>query len=171
MTKPELKQALIFHHLNFLNLIEAIPDKDVHATIQGKWSASQQLEHILKSVAPVRVAFFLPAYLLKMFFGTSNRPTRSYEELVVKYQAKLSAGGKAPSWFVPSGQSKEINRLAARLRNSIQSLVGRIDPFSEKELDQLLMPHPLLGKLTLREMLYFTIYHVQHHQKQIDLKG
>lgn len=25
-------------------------------------------------------------------------------------------------------------------------------------------PHPLLGKLTLREMMFFTIYHVQHHE-------
>jgi hypothetical protein len=29
------------------------------------------------------------------------------------------------------------------------------------------LPHPLLGKLTLREMIYFTIYHVQHHHKLV----
>ncbi len=42
----------------------------------------------------------------------------------------------------------------------------RVDSFSEAQLDALILPHPLLGKLTLREMLYFTIYHVQHHEKQ-----
>jgi hypothetical protein len=34
-------------------------------------------------------------------------------------------------------------------------------------LDLLILPHPLLGKLTLREMLYFTLYHVEHHEKQV----
>ena len=40
----------------------------------------------------------------------------------------------------------------------------RIDSFSEKDLDNYILPHPLLGKLTIREMLFFTIYHVQHHE-------
>jgi hypothetical protein len=25
------------------------------------------------------------------------------------------------------------------------------------------LPHPLLGKLTVREMLFFTLYHQRHH--------
>lgn len=33
------------------------------------------------------------------------------------------------------------------------------------ELDKYILPHPLLGKLTIREMMYFTIYHVEHHKK------
>jgi hypothetical protein len=30
------------------------------------------------------------------------------------------------------------------------------------------LPHPLLGKLTLREMLYFTAYHADHHRHSIE---
>ena len=32
-----------------------------------------------------------------------------------------------------------------------------------KDLDVYILPHPLLGKVTLREMLYFTIHHNEHH--------
>ena len=169
MDKAQLKQALTFHHSNFLNLIESIPDKDFHVGIGGKWSTSQQLEHIIKSIGPVRLAFFLPASILKMVFGTSNRPSRSYEGLVEKYLGKLSAGGKAPPRFIPSGQTTEVRANATKLRHLTESLADNVDSFSEKQLDFLLLPHPLLGKLTLREMLYFTIYHVQHHHKQIRL--
>lgn len=35
--------------------------------------------------------------------------------------------------------------------------------WSDPQLDQYLAPHPLLGKLTLRELGYFTIYHTEHH--------
>jgi len=40
--------------------------------------------------------------------------------------------------------------------------------YSEQDLDELILPHPLLGKLTLREMMYFTMYHVLHHHKSIE---
>ena len=36
------------------------------------------------------------------------------------------------------------------------------------DLDAVLLPHPLLGKLTVREMLFFTVYHVQHHRALVE---
>jgi hypothetical protein len=30
-------------------------------------------------------------------------------------------------------------------------------------LERIRLPHPLLGRLTTREMLFFTLYHNQHH--------
>jgi len=35
--------------------------------------------------------------------------------------------------------------------------------WKEPQLDQYIAPHPLLGKITLRELCYFTIYHTKHH--------
>jgi hypothetical protein len=35
--------------------------------------------------------------------------------------------------------------------------------WSEAELDRYTLPHPLLGDLTMREMLCFTLYHNQRH--------
>jgi hypothetical protein len=44
-------------------------------------------------------------------------------------------------------------------------LVNNLHKWSEKNLDNTAVPHPLIGKLTLRKMLYFTIYHMKHHLK------
>jgi len=33
-------------------------------------------------------------------------------------------------------------------------------------VDQYQLPHPVLGKLTIREMLFFTIYHNLRHASQ-----
>jgi hypothetical protein len=38
-----------------------------------------------------------------------------------------------------------------------------LDRWSEAALDSVQMPHPLLGRLTAREMIFFTLYHNQHH--------
>ena len=43
-------------------------------------------------------------------------------------------------------------------------LIGNIEKkWSDAKLDKYIAPHPLLGKITLRELAYFTIYHIQHH--------
>jgi len=35
--------------------------------------------------------------------------------------------------------------------------------WSELQMDRIRLPHPVLGKLSVREMLFFTLYHNQHH--------
>ena len=46
------------------------------------------------------------------------------------------------------------------MRKLINALQTKWD---DKQLDKYLAPHPLLGKITLRELSYFTIYHTEHH--------
>jgi DinB superfamily len=165
---PELQQQLTEGHGQFIRTIQNVADADFAKSVNNKWTAGQQIEHIIKSVAPVNMAFALPGFMLKMMFGKANRPSRTYDQLVEKYHAKLNQGGRAPGRFVPA--SVRVSQRAAlikKLEHVTQSLSKRIEDFSEEQLDLLLLPHPLLGKLTLREMIYFTIYHAGHHERQV----
>ena len=47
-------------------------------------------------------------------------------------------------------------------------LISKMERWKDVDLDRYLLPHPLLGKITLREMLYFTTFHIQHHQQTIE---
>ena len=58
--------------------------------------------------------------------------------------------------------------MSTTLRDLIKRLSARVDRWSDEDLDNTLLPHPLLGKLTVREMLFFTIHHVQHHQRLVE---
>lgn len=168
MSIPELQQKLRESHVHFIGTISRVSDADFTKSVNQKWTAGQQLDHIIKSVAPVNQAFALPAFVLKLLFGKTNRPSRTYDQLVEKYQAKLAAAGKAPGRFVP-GSVNATQRAAfvRKLEKLVGSLSARTEGFSEEQLDLLILPHPLLGKLTLREMIYFTIYHAGHHEKQV----
>lgn len=168
MNKSEIQQQLRESHARFIKQIVGLSDQDFLRSSNGKWTAGQQLEHIIKSVRPVTLAFSLPRFMLKIAFGKANRPSRSYDGLVEKYQAKLAQGGKAPGRFVPNTVVvADRDKLSRKLQALIDSLISQFDSFSEEQLDLLILPHPLMGKLTLREMLYFTIYHVGHHKKQV----
>jgi hypothetical protein len=168
MKIAELQQKLNDSHAQFIRTIQNVSDDDFTISVNNKWTAGQQLDHIIKSVAPVALAFALPGFMLKMSFGKANRSSRTYDQLVEKYKGKLSAGGKAPGRFVPiSVAAQHRDKLNKKLLKLTLSLTDRMEGFSETQLDLLLLPHPLLGKLTLREMIYFTIYHAGHHEKQV----
>lgn len=168
MTKSEALQHLRHSHFRFIKLIDSLSDNDFLHSTNGKWTPGQQLEHIIKSVSPVNLAFILPGFVLRIAFGKANRPSKSYEGLVEKYHAKLAAGGKSSAPFIPKRVALEHReKLVKKLQGLTNSLADRAELLSENQLDTFLLPHPLLGKLTLREMIYFTSYHAEHHEKQI----
>lgn len=167
MTKPEIQKLLVENYAAFLAIMRQMPDLQAHMAAPGKWSPAQQAEHLVKSVRPVTMALRLPKFLLPMLFGKSNRPSRTFEELVAKYQSKLAAGGTASRPFVP-GVPRSLPGVYRRLGHTVDVLCQQLERFSEAELDILILPHPLLGKLTLREMLYFTAYHARHHQLAVE---
>ena len=165
MEKPALVAQLTEQYRAFLSHLDRLEATTWLLQPNGKWSAGQQLDHIVRAVKPVSLAFGLPKWVPRLLFGRANRPSRSYDALVEKYKSKLAAGAKASSMFVPPpAQWEDKAAQMATLEKTVANLTKRLQRFSETELDNLLLPHPILGKLTLREMLYFTIYHVQHHK-------
>jgi len=166
MTKTIISEQLTANHAAFIKHILSLNDVAFMTSDNGKWTPGQQMDHIFRSVSPINFAFSLPKILLRLFFGKANRPSKSYEDLVKKYHSKLENGGRATGRFVPKAvplSQREL--LKNKLSKTVEQLTRKIDRLTEAQLDELLLPHPLLGKLTLREMLYFTMYHVKHHSK------
>lgn len=170
MEKSTINQFLTTQHAAFLHIIRSLSEEDYLLAKNGKWTAGQQLDHIRRSVQPVALAFGLPAWTLRLLFGKANRTSRSYDALVEKYHQKLAAGYIASRRYVPPPTVglKEREKLAATLEKQVQQLNRRLVKYSENQLDTLLLPHPLLGKLTMREMLYFTAYHVEYHRRALE---
>jgi DinB superfamily len=140
-------------------------------SMNGKWSVGQNLDHLIRSLTPVNQALLLPSFVLRMLFGKPNRPGRNYQELVDRYHQKLAAGGAASGRFIPpivSWEQKESKVADFNLQKD--RMVKRLGSWSEEQLDQYLLPHPLLGKITLREMLFFSAYHIQHHTQLLKVR-
>lgn len=168
MNTLELAEQLEIQYRSFRQLLGSLNENEFLDAAPGKWSAGQQLDHLCRSVAPLNLAFRLPDFALRMLFGSANRPSKSYEALVEKYQSRLEEGGRASGRYVPGPVAwKSREKYMARLEQSVTNLKQVVMQLEDSQLDSLLLPHPLLGKLTLREMLYFTLYHAQHHQNAI----
>lgn len=169
MDCSEISAALFRNHEAFIARVLEVPMHLREASRNGKWTPAQHLDHILRAVQPVSLALLVPRWFLRRRFGKPNRKPRDYEALVARYKEKLAAGGRASGRFVPPPvPASKVASIAAKLKDSVATLTRRVNGWSERDLDTVLLPHPLLGKLTVREMLFFTIYHAAHHQELVE---
>ena len=142
---------------------------DVFFAPQGdRWSPAEHVRHLRKSSAPLVQAYGLPRVVLRVLFGRARRPSRGFVELREVYRSALAAGGQAGR-FAPSREPSPADppRRQAEILGAWQltnaALLHRIEVWRDTSLDTVQLPHPLLGKLTAREMLQFTAYHTTHH--------
>jgi DinB superfamily len=168
MNKPEILQKLAEGFSLVDETLRKADNAIFYIRKDNKWSIAENCKHLSLSVKPLNTAFSLPNFAL-LFFGKLNRPARNYDEMVEKYLQKLAEGAVATSQFVPEKISVENSKedLIQEIKKINDSFLKKVDDFTEDDLDKYLIPHPVLGKLTIREMLYFTICHTLHHQKAI----
>lgn len=134
------------------------------------WSPAENLVHLLKSVGPVGKAMKSPEVLAG--FGTPTSPSRRYAEIRADYRQRLDEGAQAFGPFLPEVEpappdpDQARQALLYKWGEVAQRLVGALQAMSENDLDQYQLPHPLLGNLTIREMLLFTLYHNLLHANE-----
>jgi len=168
VNKQDITSSLVSNHRSFTDYIVTVTDDRFVLSQNDKWTPAQHLDHMVRSVRPVVLAFMLPKLILGLLFGKSNRPSRTYEEVVLKYTQKLAEGARASGVFIPPPVPLgKRNELIQKLNAAASKLATQVSGISEKDLDTYLLPHPVLGKMTLREMIYFTMYHVEHHHKNL----
>jgi DinB family protein len=151
---------------------EAFSTEEFFAAVGGGWSPAGNVRHLNKSIGPLARALRLPRLALLVLFGKARRPSRTYAGLRDDYLAMLEKGAGAGS-FAPEPASEMGNdarrrvEVMAKREDFTRQLWSAIGSWREQDLDRYVLPHPLLGKLTLREMLCFTLYHNYHHVRNV----
>ncbi|HSB53710.1 MAG TPA: DinB family protein [Gemmatimonadales bacterium] len=172
-TLPELGQALNRVVAEGVSFLAPMSDTVFFAPQGPAWSPAEHVRHLRKSSAPLVTALKLPQLVVRLRFGGRSGPSRTFAQLRELYLGKLAAGGGAGR-FAPSQEPFPANPVDRR--NEIINgwtavtveLVNAMNRWSETALDRHQLPHPLLGPLSVREMLAFTVYHSAHHFRRID---
>lgn len=169
-TKENIIHQLEETGKSFSSFCSAIPDELFFLQPENKWSVAQNVVHLISSIKSTSLAYALPKLIIRLYTGKPNRASRSYDELVANYLLKLEQGGRASGKYIPAnvlpaeGKEKILNKFL-KTETRLISLIK--NKWTDAQLDQYIAPHPLLGKITLRELCHFTIYHTLHHQKII----
>lgn len=164
-TKTDLKVHLLKSITDFNTLVESLDKQEFERQSGGKWSAGQDLKHLVKANRTFGLVFSLPLFLLNLAYGKANRPSRSLSELEMKYAEKANnIVLQAPAYLVPGKIDLAEKEDWIRKHNASGAyLLKRLDRYSEADLDENTMGHPLFGKVTVREMFMSIFMHIDHH--------
>lgn len=132
------------------------------------WSPAENVRHLTKSVRAVTTGLRLPRWLLALRFGSAKAPSRAFDVLKAAYHERLAQGVTAGR-FSPSARTSAADpeaqrrEIMERHRGAVRAMCDAAARWPEEALDTRVLPHPALGTLTVREMLFFTVFHNQHH--------
>ncbi|WP_411895632.1 DinB family protein [Winogradskyella sp. A2] len=166
MDKESIEELLENKYSELITWLENQPDEKWTEGPDGKWTTGQQALHLLQSIKPLNNALSLPMFVLRYKFGKANRPIREYDTIVNRYHERLE---ESKGRTFKGSQNMKIPSLADkhyilnRLQTENKKLQYKTKKISDKNLDNLILPHPLMGKMPIRELIMWTAYHVDHH--------
>lgn len=175
---PYKKEALVVAfettHLGINDYFVSLTVKAFFRKIPDKWSAAENLVHLIKSVKAVSIGMRLPKMIIGFKFGKSERNSRIYPQIREIYLNRLAEGAVSLPKFRPDNRPQPLDPEASKEQilkkwdEIHRKFVGALGRWKEKDLDKYILPHPILGNLTVREMVMFTIYHNVHHLTNVE---
>lgn len=175
-TKAEISKALQKIGQQISITVNQLSDDEFNRIDGESWSASGYLKHLILSVKPFARSLALPKDKLEGLFGTSDAGSITYDQLVKKYNGALDAGIRAEdmpnvvpvNYRFPEGVEDDIQGyLVDTWDGACEDLLSALGQWSEGDLDRYVLPHPAIGKITMREMCFFTIHHNTMHHEDI----
>jgi hypothetical protein len=173
-TKNELTVAFTKANKEVFTYFSSIQLEQFFIAPVNKWSPAANLDHLIKSINPVTIALKLPSFLLAILFGKASVSSKRVGQIKQVYLGKLAGGAKASRAFIPknnknlSDPAKAKDLLLAEWDKATEKLMFSFSQWNEDELEKIRLPHPILGKLTVREMMLFTLYHYSHHLNNVE---
>jgi len=132
---------------------------------ENKWNLLQVVEHLTlaetESLNYVNKKILDPSTLLAANLGSKFR----FWLLKTTFSLPIKIKNR-PTMVTPTNSPDYKNVLLRWdiVRSALQQL---IDEQSDKILEKLIYKHPVAGRLTAYQMVYFFEDHIKHHQKQI----
>ncbi|PWG04782.1 DinB family protein [Polaribacter aquimarinus] len=166
MQKEAIADLLEEKNQVLFDWLSSQPEDNWEKGPDNKWTVGQQILHLVSSLQLLNNALSYPRFFLKYKFGTCNRESRDYETVTKKYQEKLIINQERARIFnqkLKKPSQKDRARLLNRLQIQNKKLQYKLRKISNINLDTLVIPHPLMGKMTIREIIMWTAHHTEHH--------
>jgi len=164
MEKTTLTKSLDENAAQFIELVKGLNQNEFEDNINDKWSAGQDLVHLIKVLQIVNIGYSLPKPILRLLFGINKNDSRPFEDLRQVYKNALEGGAKAPTIYIPKPVSyHDKEHLIQKYESLNKTFIDKLNHHTAYQLDSYRLPHPILGKLSLGELACFTSFHTTHH--------
>jgi hypothetical protein len=158
-TLTERQAALVAHAAQ-------LPEAFFLSGSSEKWGPAHHLLHLVITYDRIGYACTIPEKL-----PDYNAPARRYAAVQALYQASLAAvppGALTNTPLTPQLETSATqDAVLEQYRQAGQRFLERIQTWADPDLDVKGMKHPLMGIVSVREMLMFCAYHDTHHLEGI----
>jgi hypothetical protein len=150
-------------------LFKLVDDEKINFKPTEKWSFGEEMVHLTLSTNGTAMLLSSP----EERFVPSDHPSRTYEEIGAEYREKLALNPTIGQAFADKeAKIYTLEGLQANFAAATQAALQSLSNWEEEKSDLLMVwKHPLLGKMTAREMVYFTVYHSRHHLSTLSTKA
>lgn len=147
------------------------PEQFFHDGLGG-WSAAQNLSHITFIGSLAVYLFGLPRFLFIPFGKQSvQRDFNTLKNDYIGSDKVIFIGPLAPSSIAPPLDANNVvQTMVSDWRKVYRDLNLAIQSIPEEDMDNYSLPHPSMGMLSLREMIYVLIIHPIHHTYKVEQK-
>jgi hypothetical protein len=132
------------------------------------WAPADQVRHLTKAIRAVTRGLRIPRLFLLVRFGWHRGASRTLAQIRSDYERALGTGVRAREFAPRALATTEMDaagraRVMAHHATAVTEFAGALARWPARALDRYQLPHPLLGKLSVREMVLFTLLHNVHH--------
>lgn len=174
-TKDQIIAELQKIHQFVRQTLVNMPEEKLFAGTAESWSPADYLKHLIIANKPFAKGLLMPRDQMEGMFGKGEGASMTYEALVAIYQGMIDEGLRAEiapsitpvSYRMPEGVTDVKTYLIETWDDANGRIETALEGWSEADLDVYKIPHPAIGVITVREMLYFTIHHNGLHGNDI----
>jgi hypothetical protein len=165
-TTAEILEALESNAARIADFYRTLSDAAILTGDSDHWGPGHHLVHLTQTSAAVTRGLRsseLPAH--------AHRRSRSYAEVRDAAAASLAATSKER--HLERGRAVSVapgtrrDELVGAFVSASEQLRAAAGAWDDAALDHRAMRHPLAGEMTVREMLFFCVFHERHHLRQV----
>ena len=173
LNKSQIIEQFTIANKEIYEFYSSISEEQFFSKPESGWSPLENIKHLNSAITVVALFTRKELSFLLFLFGRGNSQC-TIPEIIKDYNDRLNSGSGA-GVFTPffANNKIEIGKKESEinsLQSSIQTLIEGIHHWTEEELDRTNIPHPIMGIITVREMLYFNYYHLYHHSAKVQAR-
>lgn len=168
MTKQEILEAYRNKADELLKTVDAFTEEQFFKHPQPeKWSAAQNVEHLVLVAKPMIALFANPKVMAEKFGLVAKSTELGYNDIAKGYSERTGGRAKAPERLVPQTTEPSMKAQLDKFNDVNEKLLASYGSLTNEQAATHQIPHPFIGNLNVNEFMHFMAFHLDHHHKHI----
>ncbi len=169
VTTPEICAALHAGQQQITQLFERVDAEQCFAPVAPEWCLAEHIVHLCLAYDQIIRVLGANKERLLARTGAPDHASLSFEQMHTRYTGLIAGGLVTTAAFTPQNVNVDVHKAHARddilqrWDHAGRALRAAAEPWTGAELDGHQVPHPVMGMVTVRELLFFCIVHDANH--------